>query len=462
MNILKYPNVEINKLINSYIEPYTENKELVLSKYCTINKEDDHIEIFNSLNQSIVSMNNDEYENILIYNSKYPSLYNYLFIHPKDFDIEKLGTIVREHNHSKQAPTVFKYVRSYVIFTTMLCNARCFYCYESHMKKGHMSLETANKIPDFIEKKWNKKDSIHITWMGGEPLFNEKIIDTITSGLKKKNIPFTTKMFTNGYLFSEDKIDKYINDWHLKAAQITLDGTKEIYNKTKSYIYKKDENPFEKVINNIKLLSNNNIKLNIRLNVGVHNGEDLVELNKYLQSIKNKNINIYARLLFVDSEGGGFTEKERTKLLSNIAEINKLNNKTGCEGSVLGYREKVCMADNGRTLLISYDGHLGLCDHFSDKDFLGTIDNPDYNQEIIQSYRKYVNMDKCKDCFIYPNCKRIEKCIGSKDFCLDTNLEFVKNCLKKHMHYLYVNDKKKREKIRKQYEEHPEYFEVKK
>ena len=108
-------------------------------------------------------------------------------------------------------------------------------------------------------------------------------------------------MISNGYLMDAKLAKKAFNEWHLSNIQITLDGTEEVYNKTKRYIYKDDPNPFKTVINNIHELLKNNILVSIRLNCGTHNIEDLKNLILYLrEEFKdvNKGLSVYVHELF--------------------------------------------------------------------------------------------------------------------------------------------------------------------
>lgn len=450
MNVLKYPNSEISKLIKEYLPKYN-NEELVLSKYCIVNEDETHVEIYNTLFQSIVSMSKEEYKDILKYNSKYPILYTRFFVHKKDFDIEKIGKLVRENNFNKKKISSFKYINGYTIFTTMHCNARCFYCYEIGRHKEHMSIETADKLVNFIERKWDGNSKISLGWFGGEPLFNEKVIDIITEGLKNKNIPYKSRMISNGYLFSNEKLEKYKNQWKLEKVQITIDGTEQIYNETKNFIYK-NVNPFQKVIENVKMLSENGIKINIRINVGRHNYDDALKLTDYLKEIKNKNISIYPHILFDEPYGGNFSDEEKELILSKIVEINSKLKVSGAHLSILSYTPAQCMADNGRSVVVSYDGHLGLCEHYSESEFFGSIDNDEYDEEVINSWKEQINLEKCKDCCFYPSCKRIVKCPGNLSACTELGLKNETNSIKKYLGILYQNSKKKQEKIRKELE----------
>lgn len=82
-------------------------------------------------------------------------------------------------------------------------------------------------------------------------------------------------------------IDKYINlvkQCRIESIQITLDGTKTVYEATKNYI--DINNAFEKILANIFLLTKNDIHVSIRMNVSRNNIEDLKLLCRQLLSDK--------------------------------------------------------------------------------------------------------------------------------------------------------------------------------
>ena len=68
-------------------------------------------------------------------------------------------------------------------------------------------------------------------------------------------------MISNGYLFNDDTIKEAKEEWQLTKVQITLDGTEQIYNRCKAYIYK-DVNAYRRVIGNIHLLQDADIHVN--------------------------------------------------------------------------------------------------------------------------------------------------------------------------------------------------------
>ena len=84
-------------------------------------------------------------------------------------------------------------------------------------------------------------------------------------------------LVSNGLCFSEELIQKAVDRWHLNEVQITLDGTKDVYNRTKAYV-SSPENAFETVLNNIEALLQHNISVRVRLNMGGNNFDDLCSL----------------------------------------------------------------------------------------------------------------------------------------------------------------------------------------
>ena len=188
------------------------------------------------------------------------------------------------------------------ISPTLACNFNCPYCFEDHSDKNTMTLEMQDKVINFIKNIliFSNKKHLRIFWFGGEPLYNQKAINSICNILNENNIDFTSKMATNGFLFSNCNIDKACNVWHLKHVQITIDGTETEYNRIKNYKCSNSINPFKKVLKNIDLLTSKGIQVVIRLNIELKNVVDQINLvNDVLikRFANNKNVSIYSHLL---------------------------------------------------------------------------------------------------------------------------------------------------------------------
>ena len=122
-----------------------------------------------------------------------------------------------------------------------------------------MSEETGFKVVEFIADHCGKNRKVTLDWFGGEPTLGIERIDQISRGLREKQIRFTSLMISNGYLFSDELIRRATEIWNLTDIQITLDGTEEIYNRTKAYV-NAENNPYHTVLDNICLLYTSNGK----------------------------------------------------------------------------------------------------------------------------------------------------------------------------------------------------------
>ncbi|MBN9284786.1 MULTISPECIES: radical SAM protein [Flavobacterium] len=162
---------------------------------------------------------------------------------------------------------------------TMNCNFKCYYCYETHIKKSRMEVGEIQRIQKFIDNTASKKEleEFTLSFFGGEPLlyFNRNVIPVIDHFLisckinnKAGNIAFTT----NGYLINQEFID-YFDSKDIKCSlQITLDGYREEHDKVR-YVSKTKGSYFE-IIKNVKLLIQNHFFVTLRINYTDDNLED--------------------------------------------------------------------------------------------------------------------------------------------------------------------------------------------
>lgn len=390
-------------------------------KFCLIQDVDNGKLIYNYLVKSLIWIKNSEFETMM---EDWDTSYDYVqflmqnyFIVPEQFDEFEIVNVLRSKNQPIMTDNWLDHPTGFTILTTTQCNARCFYCYENPVKdKKPMSKKTAKKIVKYINKVSPSKN-IKLRWFGGEPLYNHEIMDLICERLLALGYSINGSIISNGYLFDEEMSKKAKYLWNISNVQITLDGTEEIYNKTKRYIYKDDENPFTTVINNIKNLLDLDIEVSVRMNCDKHNAEDLKDLVRYLSKTfsEYKRFSVYVYPLF-ELNGFSRTPEYRKEVFNKIEEIENIMIECGFSiGKVLdrdSIRAVHCMVDTGEDVLISVDGNLGLCEHYISEDFWGNIDNPEEkNWEIINSWREYSKpLEICKTCPIYPTCLKAVKC----------------------------------------------------
>ena len=307
-----------------------------------------------------------------------------------------------------------KYINRYTILTTTDCNARCFYCYEKWIRHENMTEETAETLVQFIAEHRGGKRVI-LDWFGGEPTLGAGIIDYICNRMNELDIPFSSCMISNGYLFDEEMAERAQKLWKLRSIQITLDGTENVYNRTKAYVHAAD-NPFERVIRNIGLLLDRNIKVDIRLNLGVHNAENLNQLVEYLfQRFKNrKNLYVYTALLFEYScpnpahcgETGIELHKIQTDMKRNLESKGYIFPSPPVMPKLIRWS---CMANNPHSIICAPDGTIGKCEHFAYDHTVGSLPEGITDREELTRWEQTEFFNSCDDCPLIPSCRFLLK-----------------------------------------------------
>ncbi len=385
------------------------DKKYRLIKYCITVPTEDGIVLNNLLTKEVVIVSSVDFEN----SADRDELIKRRFLVPEDFNEKEL------YNQLKDVlalATRGKTGSGYTILTTTACNARCFYCYEAGRKTITMSKETAERAAEYIKENC-RENKVNLHWFGGEPLVNSAVIDIICNYLAENGIEYKSQMTSNGYLFDLDTVKKATEKWNLKSIQITLDGMRELYNKSKDY-KNGDPNAFDRVINNIGTLLENGVYVNIRLNVGHHNKDDLFELCDYLAEKYGSydNFSIYAHLLFENEkiplskkllEDKYILHNEFIRLQDHIKALGIAK-----RGSVpANFRVQHCMADNDGCEVILPDGHLTKCEHFSESEFVGDIYKGIYDKALVDAWKECMpEQAECADCPVYPGCIRLRKC----------------------------------------------------
>ena len=273
-------------------------------------------------------------------------------------------------------------------------------------------LRTAQYIIDHCEKQ-----KVSMSWFGGEPLFNKSVITTICNKLSESGLDYSSSMISNGYLFDDNTVKEAVDIWRLKSVQITLDGTETIYNRSKAYIYK-GVNAYQRVIANIHRLLEADIRVSIRLNIDVHNADNLMELadELYQEFGSNDKLTVYLHMLFEMSDGSVAIkhEHERKTVYEKMKEIEaKLADYGLYEIKPLseGFKINQCMADNDQSVMIDPSGNIGKCEHYSEDHYIGHIDSDDRDEAMVERFREcHDEIEACATCFDYPNCIRLKLC----------------------------------------------------
>ena len=317
-------------------------------------------------------------------------------------------------------------VNRYNILTTTHCNARCFYCYENAIRRVHMSEETARQLTDFIADHCDGR-KVYLHWFGGEPMVGRQQTDRICGELAARGIDYESEMTSNAYLFDERITEHACRVWKLKRIQVTLDGTEEVYNRTKAYAGVSD-NPYRRVLRNIQCLAEHGIHVDIRLNLDTHNEEDLSglidELSDRFEEIDH--ISIYISRL---DEGEGFAplrhkEEDRERLEAQLTGLTEYLETKGWRqfktDRLASLKASSCMADDPGAIQCTPDGILSRCEDRIYESAVGTLTDGITGREVTLAWRKRRAFNGCAGCPLYPSCYRLlEKCPVKQTKCTE-------------------------------------------
>ena len=402
--------------------------------------------VFHTLTRALLLLTPEEYAAP----DTLPDLRDGWFRVPQEMNDQKYADHVRflrQTMHKKP-----KHITNYVIFTTTDCNARCFYCYEMGRSRIPMSAETAHKAADYIAAHCGG-EKVGIQWFGGEPLFNKAVIDIICNDLATKDVEYHSTMVSNGYLFDDATVKQAVELWKLKRIQITLDGTEDMYNRSKAFIYKCGPSPYQVVLANIEHLLDAGVAVSIRLNMDNHNAENLMLLADELHArfAGRKRFFVYSHTLleFSGNESARVrTEEERRQLYEKQTQLRQKLEKYGI-GQKYALSKNTglnhCMADGGCSLTILPGGELGLCEHYTENNLVGHLDSEELDTAMVQSFREHWEQtDECPTCFYYPECIRPKKCAEYKE-CFPEMREEYREMLLGGMQNAYAVWQKKEE-----------------
>lgn len=314
------------------------------------------------------------------------------------------------------------HITGYTVFTTMDCNARCFYCFERGRPRTYMSAETAHRAAAYIAAHIGG-ETAQLAWFGGEPLLGREMIDIICADLAAAGVSYTSSMISNGYLFDADNVQRAVSHWKLRHVQITLDGTEAVYNRCKAYVYRDGRSPYRVVTDNIGRLLDADIAVTVRMNLDAHNAEDLLRLADALHARfagRNK-LRAYSHVLFEYAGRNAHPHNEdmRRSLYEKQRQLRERLRAYGLlqtrklSGSLPA---NMCMADSGRALTVLPDGHLGVCDHYSEDNFVGHIGGGAPDAAVLRRFcARRQPTEACASCTFYPECIRLEKCTEQTD-----------------------------------------------
>lgn len=342
------------------------------------------------------------------------------FLVPEEFDEYRFVKDVRSIMRLLRKEKPYKH--KFTIFTTTDCNARCFYCYEMGIKRTAMTVQTAHDVAEYIALSC-KGHKVRLSWFGGEPLYNIPVIDVITEDLMRRGIEFDSIMTSNGFFLDEAIAKKAKEKWKVTRVQITLDGTRAVYNKTKAYVNIKDDDkdPYDRVMDNIQHAIDAGLGVTIRLNMDSSNADNLMDLCDEIYARFGNRDGVECAPTLLREWAGPIhqfvSDDEKLALFIRLRE--KLASYGLIKASPI-YRDMPvnhCMADNDAAETIMPDGSIGKCDQYQGKDLIGSIYEEHRDTELLRAWKEPIEFPECNKCALFPGCYNLKKCNWYKDGC---------------------------------------------
>ena len=226
-------------------------------------------------------------------------------------DMKNSGCIVEDNLDELERLEFFRNIAKYdmtnfglTVAPTLDCNFRCKYCFETH-PKGIMSDEVQADLVKFVENRLTAAKNFSVTWYGGEPLLAKDIVYNLSEKFlalcEKSNINYDAFIITNASLMNDNDIENF-KKYKIHGAQITIDGPKEIHDQRRRNV--KNESTFDKLIDRINALLNNDLTAICRINI---DKENINRVDELLETLRQK-IDRYQDLKIDFGQVSAFTD----------------------------------------------------------------------------------------------------------------------------------------------------------
>ena len=335
-------------------------------------------------------------------------------------DLIKQGILIdNEHDEKKlidasRARRTFGEKAAYLrILTTTACNARCSYCYEKGFKTETMDENTTEAVIKYILR-LPKMEKFYIHWFGGEPLLNTKVIDKVMSAVYDKLKLNGTQVYvyftSNGSMLDREMCHKAKDLWHASYFQITIDDIGKKYDNIKKYINKKYN--YDKVIQNIKYLLKEKIKVILRINYypdEVKKVKNIIDVlsEDFMDACKN-GLLIFDPAPIFDSNSVSCSNCEKVYNMSDPAKYLIEKGFLREEDAInLKFKGGQCYACHQGSFTVAPNGDLYKCT-VTMRDKGAVVGNIFNGVDRNNYYFKWVNPnlpEKCNKCVFLPLCQ---------------------------------------------------------
>ena len=299
-----------------------------------------------------------------------------------------------------------KGMSKYTILPTTACNARCAYCFEYGFVPETMTHETADRLVDYIMK--TKQDGkIRLEWFGGEPTVARDIITYICNQLASKGVEYTSAIVTNGSLIGDELAEEAVNLWHLKRAQVSVDGKRSDYELRKAYPDKRFT--YDVVMDNIARLADRGVRVSLRCNLdrtNIGGAEEFFD-DIYERFGKYENVSIYLAPLHQEMKLDSITSLHQSIMdLYDLVEGTPKGKMFNTQISRGGMRYNYCFSDAmDLAVIIMPDGSFTNCENLPAGHNWGNVTDGITDKELYEKLKNAVYLDdKCSACCFLPEC----------------------------------------------------------
>lgn len=323
--------------------------------------------------------------------------------------------LVLEHEHNEARFSKEKLTLS--ILTTFDCNFRCFYCFETK-KAIYLTSKEIDGIKKFTSERVNGIKELDVVWFGGEPLLNAEPIWSLSEYFiqlaKNGGFKYNAFMISNGSLINDSMIEK-IKESQINSLQITIDGDRETHNKRRFFADGRES--YDVIINNIRKLTKNGIKVICRINLDKSNYDGAVSLINSLGAERLNNLQIsFGHLLPLGGNDGwcaklGYSVSDFSKVSDELADLVH-NAGLSKEDDYSFYprpKANFCGASQTNSFVIHPNGDLYKC-FDSTEHKIGNVFSGLYKNDIEKCnsghWLKFdpFNDEDCKLCKVLPLC----------------------------------------------------------
>lgn len=302
-----------------------------------------------------------------------------------------------------------------IIATTLDCQFRCVYCYESH-PKVYMTEDVKAAITRAVEDYAASGKDISIVWYGGEPMLDFESIRMLSSRFidicNKYGVEYRASMISNGYLFSPESI-ALLGKLRIESLQITLDGIGCVHEQRRPLM--DGGSSFNRILQNMKaIIETTSIEVHLRINVDKSNIRSAYELVQYCfeDGLSNIDVNLGMLKAFgcdhICNSGNWnlFSMKEfSSEFLSFRDYIKELGFEKAIKKMVPEYKINSCTMDAPDSYVIDPYGWVYKCiSSVGQKDrSIGNI-LTGFNESAHTVHSPFMSQ-KCSKCRYFPVCK---------------------------------------------------------